>query len=44
LPNAVFDKLAHHKNLGIHTEMFSDGVIDLVEKGAITKFSSLRHR
>ena len=36
LPNAVFDKLAHHKNLGIHTEMFSDGVIDLVEKGAIT--------
>ena len=36
MPNAVFDKLAHHKNLGIHTEMFSDGVIDLVEKGAIT--------
>ncbi|XP_071146934.1 succinyl-CoA:acetate/propanoyl-CoA:succinate CoA transferase-like [Mytilus edulis] len=36
LPNAVFDKLSHHKNLGIHTEMFSDGVIDLVEKGAIT--------
>ena len=36
MPNAVFDKLVHHKNLGIHTEMFSDGVVDLVEKGAIT--------
>ena len=27
--------LTNHKHLGIHTEMFSDGVIDLVEKGVI---------
>ncbi|RRJ91626.1 acetyl-CoA hydrolase/transferase family protein [Paenimyroides tangerinum] len=36
IPNAVLSKLKNHKNLGIHTEMFSDGVIDLVESGVIT--------
>ncbi|MFC2123539.1 acetyl-CoA hydrolase/transferase family protein [Bacteroidota bacterium] len=36
IPNAVLAKLGNHKNLGIHTEMFSDGVIPLVEKGVIT--------
>ncbi|MBC9933621.1 acetyl-CoA hydrolase/transferase family protein [Chitinophaga qingshengii] len=36
IPNAVLQCLHHHKDLGIHTEMFSDGVIDLVEKGIIT--------
>jgi len=36
IPNAVLKSLTGHKNLGIHTEMFSDGVIDLVEKGVIT--------
>jgi len=36
IPNAVLTKLMNHKNLGIHTEMFSDGVIPLVEKGIIT--------
>lgn len=36
IPNAVLQSLEHHKNLGIHTEMFSDGVINLVEKGVIT--------
>lgn len=36
LPNAVLHKLNYHKNLGVHSEMFSDGVVDLVEKGAIT--------
>ena len=25
-----------HKDLGIHTEMFSDGVVPLVERGAVT--------
>jgi len=35
IPNAVLSKLKNHKNLGIHTEMFSDGVIDLVESGVI---------
>jgi len=35
IPNAVLTKLENHKNLGVHTEMFSDGVIPLVEKGVI---------
>jgi len=36
IPNAVLKCLTDHQNLGIHTEMFSDGVIDLVEKEIIT--------
>ena len=35
IPNAVLNFLTSHKNLGIHTEMFSDGIVDLVEKGII---------
>lgn len=36
IPNAVLAALHNHQDLGIHTEMFSDGVIPLVEKGVIT--------
>lgn len=36
IPNEVLGKLINHKHLGIHTEMFSDGIIDLVERGVIT--------
>jgi acyl-CoA hydrolase len=36
IPDAVLAQLGGHKNLGIHTEMFSDGVIDLVKNGVIT--------
>lgn len=35
IPNAALSKLIHHKDLGLHTEMFSDGVIDLIEKNVI---------
>ncbi len=35
IPNAVLNQLHGHQNLGIHTEMFADGVIPLVEKGVI---------
>ena len=35
IPNAVLASLENHKDLGIHTEMFSDGVIQLVRKGII---------
>lgn len=35
IPNAVLQYLDGFKNLGIHTEMFSDGIIPLVEKGII---------
>ncbi len=30
IPNAVLSRLGNHKDLGLHTEMFSDGVIDLI--------------
>ena len=35
IPNAVLTRLTNHKDLGLHTEMFSDGVIDLILKGVI---------
>lgn len=35
IPNAALKALGNHKDLGVHTEMFSDGIIDLVKKGII---------
>ncbi|HEY8733799.1 MAG TPA: acetyl-CoA hydrolase/transferase C-terminal domain-containing protein, partial [Puia sp.] len=36
IPNAVLKSLSGHRRLGIHTEMFSDGVVDLIELGVVT--------
>lgn len=36
IPDAVLKNLGNHRDLGVHTELFSDGVIDLVESGIIT--------
>ncbi|MBI4622218.1 MAG: acetyl-CoA hydrolase/transferase family protein [Verrucomicrobia bacterium] len=36
IPDAVLSRLRHRRDLGIHTEMFSDRIVDLVEAGAIT--------
>jgi len=36
IPDAVWKSLTAHKKLGVHTEMFSDGIIPLVKKGIIT--------
>ena len=36
IPNAVLANLNNHKGLGIHTEMFSDGIMPLVKSGVIT--------
>jgi len=36
IPNAVLGNLTNHQRLGIHTEMFSDGILPLVELGIIT--------
>lgn len=36
VPDAVLKHLTGHKGLGVHTEMFSDGLVPLVEKGIIT--------
>jgi acyl-CoA hydrolase len=43
IPNAVLANLHNHKDLGIHTEMFSDGVVPLVEKGVITGKHKVKH-
>ncbi len=36
IPNAVLASLTNHKRLGVHSEMFSDGLIPLIEKGIVT--------
>lgn len=36
IPDAVLAMLKGHKDLGVHSEMFSDGVVDLVNEGCIT--------
>lgn len=43
IPNAVLAALEGHRDLGVHTEMFSDGVIDLVQKGVITNAQKRVH-
>jgi len=39
IPDATLSCLGDRKGLGIHSEMFSEGVIDLVEKGFSFSFS-----
>ncbi|MAT06190.1 MAG: propionyl-CoA--succinate CoA transferase [Acidimicrobiaceae bacterium] len=35
IPNAIMASLSDHRNLGIHTELISDGVVDLMESGVV---------
>ncbi|ACD91515.1 MAG: acetyl-CoA hydrolase/transferase family protein [Chlorobium limicola] len=44
IPDATLAALGSHRDLGIHTEMFSDGVVDLIEKGVITGKYKKTHR
>lgn len=43
IPDAVLKYLFEKKDLGIHTELFSDGVIDLVESGVLTNARKTLH-
>lgn len=43
IPDAVLGLLTNHKDLGIHTEMLSDGIIPLLEKGVITNRFKKKH-
>ena len=43
IPDAVLARLSDKRDLGVHTEMFSDRVIDLVEAGAITNAKKKVH-
>ena len=44
IPDAVMECLGNHKDLGVHTEMFSDGVMHLMQKGAITNKFKRKHQ
>ncbi|XP_051162942.1 4-hydroxybutyrate coenzyme A transferase-like [Leptopilina boulardi] len=44
IPEAVSCHLSYHKDLGIHSEILGDGMVDLVEKGAITNQLKTKHR
>lgn len=43
IPEAVLAALADHEDLGVHTEMFSDGVVELVRRGVITGARKRNH-
>ncbi|CAK9795314.1 4-hydroxybutyrate coenzyme A transferase [Anthophora plagiata] len=44
IPDAVLSLLKDHKNLGIHSEMFSDGVVELVNRGCVTNNCKKMHK
>lgn len=44
IPDEVLSLLGDHSNLGVHTELLSDGVVDLVEQGVITGANKSTHR
>ncbi len=44
IPNAVLSCLGNHKNLGIHSEMFSDGVLPLIKSGVINGANKSKHQ
>ena len=37
IPNAIVSSLMGHRDLGIHTELISDGIVDLIEAGVATR-------
>uniref|UniRef100_UPI004047E69B acetyl-CoA hydrolase/transferase family protein n=1 Tax=Roseivirga sp. TaxID=1964215 RepID=UPI004047E69B len=43
IPDAVLASLTHHKDLGVHTEMFSDGIMPLMKSGVINNKMKKRH-
>ncbi|MBV6404577.1 MAG: acetyl-CoA hydrolase/transferase family protein [Flavobacteriales bacterium] len=44
IPDAILGALGGHKDLGVHTEMCSNGIIDLVERGVVTNKYKRKHR
>ena len=44
IPDAVLKALTSHKNIGIHTEMFSDGLLPLLESGVVNNSKKRKHR
>lgn len=44
IPNAILGQLSNHRDLGVHTELVSDGVIDLVEMGVVNGIRKRNNR
>lgn len=44
IPDATLRALSNHKHLGVHTEMFSDGLIPLIESGVVDNSLKRKHR
>lgn len=44
IPNAIMSALSHHRDLGVHTELLSDGLVDLVESGVVNGVRKLHNR
>lgn len=44
IPNAILARLTEKRDLGIHTELLTDGMVDLVEAGVITGVAKTTHR
>ncbi len=43
IPEAVLRYLGNHKNLGVHSELISDGILDLMKKGVINNSQKTFH-
>lgn len=43
IPDAVLKRLTNHKNLGVHSELISNGVMEMIEAGIITNASKTIH-
>ncbi len=44
IPNAIMSMLSDHRDLGVHTELLSDGLVDLVERGVVNGVRKLHNR
>jgi acyl-CoA hydrolase len=44
IPNAIMSALVDHRDLGVHTELISDGVMALVDRGAVTGVAKMLNR
>jgi acyl-CoA hydrolase len=44
IPNAIIGFLDNHKNIGIHTELLTDGLVDLAEKGIVNGLDKFTHK
>lgn len=44
IPNAIMSALSHHRDLGVHTELLSDGLVDLVEAGVVNGVRKMHNR